>query len=485
MSRTIGGQTTWGSNGETWADTNPANPSGTTWADAAPLTDLQSRILDDPDTGQGQLVNTVSSGTIRFVVQVLNPTLATDSVWGTAAWGTGHWSSSVGAWEDLSCRVRLADWVSGVNGPLTKSQVGTATIVLENLDGLVSPLARSGHYTNGASSWLRTGALVRIGALVTGALTGGLPVTVPALGTFTPFFTGKIESSLDGLTEGVDAFVTLKLTETTALVGGVNPTDQQCNADRSLTSTIFEAMSASGWPFQTSLVVPNEDASVPSYPLSGGSSASRLDLLTDGMHWDYAADGRGRLFVTRRHFADADSGIVFANKPTGTQVPIEADGITPYSNVERLANDLTAATVATLNPIAREDARAVTKFGPITTAYGFPRNDLVLETDAQVTALLLRVLSLRAWDDLGIDTVQVDLDQDAVNLPYILTWLAGHARFGHGVTVAYSHPSGFTFTEYGIVEAQHHTVTPVGQPGSQLKWTATLSIGHAGTVGES
>lgn len=486
MSRTIGGQTTWGNNSETWAQVDPTlGPlTGSTWAVPALTTDLEARLLDDPSVGQGVSVGPVSSGTLRFVVQALNPTAATDSLWGTALWGTGVWSASVGAWQDLSARVRSVTWNNGTNGPNTKAVVGLATVVLENIDGAVSSWATTGAFIgNNSTSWIRTGLLIRFGVIRTAALAAGLP----ALDTFSAFFTGKVETAIEDTDpDQVDGWVTLTLTETTVDNATNLPPDQAVNDGRKLSATIMDTLTSASWPYQTALTVPGEDTVVPDATLTGSSAAARLDLLTDGMHWDWVADGRGRIIIVRRHLSDTDSGVTFANKPTGTQIP--AVKVTTYSSVERLINAATATRVASATPgapVTSEDTRSMARFGVITTAYGFPRSDLILQTDAEVLALNARVVGLRAWDDLGIATIGLDLDQDAVNLPAILTYLACRARESITFTVVYTHPSGAVITELVVVDGQTHTVTPMGAPGTQLKWTATLNTGHAGPTFES
>lgn len=482
MSRSIGGQTTWGSNGEKWANTIPAAGAlaGTSWAaPAQTTTDLAARLLDDPATTQGTQINTVSSGALRFVVQALNPNAGTDSEWGTALWGTGKWSASVGKWEDISCRARMVKWTQGAPAPNTKSVVGVSTITLENLDGAVSPWAKSGHYVGDSStSWIRSGLLVRFGVITTTALGAGLP----ALATFEPIYTGRIESISDFIDEDqIDAWIELTLTETTVDFGTASPTDQAVASTRVLTGAAFDAMVAAGWQYQTALVVPDEDAATCATTLQGGSSSQRIDLITDNLFWDWVADGRGRLELVRRHFAVADSGLTFANKPAVGQYP--ALNVVPFSNVERLLNTVTAQTV-TGAPVVEEDTRSQEKFGAIINGYGFPRTDLILGSDVLVGTLGQRVVSYLAWDDLGIGSFDLNLDMDPVNLPALMTYIAAHAREGIGFTVVYTHPSGAVLTDHVVIQQQTHTVTPQGAPGTQMLWTCTLATGHAGVTVE-
>lgn len=438
-------------------------------------------------TLRGQVVGPRASGGLRLVVEALNPTAASDSVWGTALWGSGTWSSSVGGWVDISSRVRQVDWNTGQNAPNTKAVVGVATITLENLDGAASPWATSGAFVgNGTStSWLRTGCLVRFGVVATTSLAAGLP----ALNTYSAFFTGKLENTTEETdADQTDAWVVLTLTETTVDFGSTTPNDQKVSNGRALSATVFESMVGAGWSYQTALTVPGEDTLVPDTTLQGNTSAGRIDLLTDGLHWDWLADGRGRLIIVKRHLSDTDSGIFFVNAPTSPFGPaytgLPAVAITTYSMVDRLLNQANGARVGG-GPVIAEDTRSMARFSTIVNGYGFPRNDLILQTDAEVATLGQRVIALRAWDDLGIATVTLDLDQDSVNLPAALTYVACRAREMITFTVVYTHPSGSVLTEAVVIDGQHHTITPVGAPGTQLKWTATLSTGHAGNTFES
>lgn len=493
VGRRIGGQTTWGSKGEVWANTDPTNPSGATWAQPLGETDMEQRLYDDPTAIMGVPIGPTVTGGLRLVVQVLNPTAAFDTTWGVALWGSSHWSSSVGNWVDVSNRVRSVEWTNGTSSPNTKSNVGSGKLVLENLDGLVSPWATSGAFVGlSSTSWVRTGLIVRWGVVKTGTVSPCLP----ALDSFSPFFTGKVEGTQETNTDNVDSVVTLTLVETTVDLGSFAPVDMPLDDGRALTSVIFEALLDAGWPYQTSLDVPVEEVNVPATTLSGsaagGSANARLDLLTDGMHWDFLADGRGRIIIVRRHlpgsgysFAGTCSHLInFANNPGANDTPV-AD-MTTYSTIERLINQVTGGTVGTGALTTVEDTRSMAHFGTIANGYGYPRTDLVLQTDANVRALGQRVISLRAWDDLGVDTISLDADQDPVNLPGLLTFIAARGREGFQFGATYTHPSGSVFNENVIVEGQTHSIVAVdGKIGAALKWTATLSVGHAGLTSET
>lgn len=460
----------------TWDSGTGTAPFGSTWAAEVQGTDLAARMLDDPTTLMGASLGPHASGGLRFVVQALNPDAGTDSEWDSALWDSGIWSASVGNWVDISSYVRGITWKQGQGQPSGRAVVGTSTITLANRDGVVSPWATSGPFVGGgARSWVRAGLIVRFGVIKTSTLAAGLPT----LATFSPFFTGKVDTTDEGTSDNTDAWVTITLVETTVDLATA-PADQPTESYRWLSETIYEALFASGWRYQTALTVPSEDTLVADTTLSGGSTTERLQLLADGEHWDIVADGRGRVIVVQRRIASSDSGVTFSNQPAGAELPMTQD-TTPYSSAERVINEPTAARVNG-GPVTLNDSASITQFGMITSLYGFPRNDLVLSADAAVTALIRRVLSLRAFDDLGIATINLDADMDAVNLPAVMTYIACRAREGISFNVRWVHPSLNQFFEAVVVEGQEHSLT---MQGGQAKWTSTLSVGHAGTTSGS
>jgi hypothetical protein len=327
---------------------------------------------------------------------------------------------------------------------------------------------------------MRTGLIIRWGVIMVSSI-GSLP----ALDFFSAFFTGKIEKIVENTSEWVDNWETLTLAETTSDLGAVTPADQATSSTRPLSSTILEALIASGWAYQTSLQVPNEDVFVGATTLSGGTSASRIDLLTDGMHWDFCANGRGQLEIVARHGADNEYTIpacTLSSTPSGSEMPVV--DVTTYSNVERVVNQIEAARVnaGVGDVVDAQDSNSMAQFGPVSTGYGFPRSDLVLVDDVAVTALLRRVISLRAWDDLGFDTVLLDADQDPVNMPAIMTFIACRGRDGVLALVDYTHPNGQILDEVVAFEGQTHSIVP---EGGQMKWTCTLHVGHSGATTKS
>ncbi len=465
--RTIGGLNLYGT----------ATYGLSTYSVLAPPSDLALRLLDDPALGDGVSVGPSCSGGLRFVIQALNPTPVGGAVYGTAVYGTAVYSSSAGAWQDITDTFRGGSWNNGQNSPTTKAIIGTSTLTFDNRNGAMSPWALSGPFVGGGNrSWLRAGLIIRFGVIKTSALAAGLP----ALDTFSAFFTGKLETVVDDTSENVDGWVTVTLAELPTEAGGVTPADQAVFNGRGLSPTIWDAIVGASWPYQTDLKVPTEDAVCGPSVLTGSTSLVRIGNLTDNMHWDVVADGRGRMMIVRRHLADSAAGVVFANYPSGTQLP--AVKILTYSSIERIIDQVIAARV-TAADVIREDTRAMDQFGTINTGYGFPRNDLVLQDDVQVAALAQRVISLRAWDDHGIESMDIDADNDPIRLPAVLAFLACRGREVISFDVVYTHPSGHVLTETVVIEGQTHNIVMV-EPGAAFKWTTTFKLGHSGVTTE-
>jgi hypothetical protein len=438
-----------------------------TWAAPAATSRLPGVLQEDPGSSDGVSIGSRALGSLRFVVEALDPNLGAGGRWGIARWGVDTWADTVGDWYDITSRVRGLTWTLGPNSPDALPQVGQATITLENIDGEASPWATSGVFVGADSRpWLRTGCLVRFGILCNDI------AHAPLLSAYNPFFTGRILSVDEDTSDNADAWVTLAITETTADLS-ITPPDMTTVAGRGLAATILAALGNAGYPFQTSLRVPDEDTTVGAVTLTGKSAKEQLDRLAAGLHWAVVADGRGVVECVRRGFAETDSGYTFSNAPTGGELPLI--DVKPYSNRERMLNQGNAARDGA-TPVTITDSASVQRFGFITDAYGFPRADLVLETDDEVRTLLRRVVSLYAWDDLGIDSVDIDADVDGfVRLPAALTYFAARGREGTAFRVRWVHPSGNTLNEFALVTTQKHAITMVG---SQLKWTASFGLEH-------
>lgn len=461
MTRTIGGQSLWGT--AVWSAAPGLEPFGSTWSVDDLVSDIEAVLSRDPDPSEGTSVGPGALGGLRFVVQALNPRLAGDALWDVALWNVDTWSASVGDWSDISDRVRGLSWNIGVESPSDPPRVGTGTITLENTDGEASPWATTGEFEGfGDRPWLRSGLLVRWGVIVTNS--DPLPA---ALEDFNAFFTGRVESVQEGTSENADAWVNLTIVETTAELAVTAP-DVPTLHGRTLSETFGAVLLAADWPYQTSLEVPSEDTLVDTTTLSGDTVAALLQRVADGLHWGLVADGRGRVALVRRHIAELDSGLTFSNDPSGDELPMI--DVTPYSNIERVINAVSASHVnGELQ--SRYDTASIAQFGIITERYDFPRDDLVLADSTKVVALLNRVLGLYADDDLGIEAVSLDMDMDAENLPAVMTYIAAYTRGAIAAHIRWVHPSGNEYSERITIESQHHSIT---KEGEQLKWLATL-----------
>lgn len=453
MSRTVGGQTLWGS----------ARWGVDTWASTTPQSTLMTRLLQDPATTTG--VPLKSGSNLRLVIEMLSPASASAATWGHAHWGVDHWPDTVGAWVDITNRVRGLSWTQGVTQPGARCEVGTGTATLNNLDGQVSPWASTGPFTLSGQSFVRSGLILRWGVINT------------TTAIYSPFFTGKVESTPESVSENVDSWVDLNVVELTADLATVPPPENVASG-RALSAVIGTVINDASWPYGLSYTAPDEDVDVCSALLADNSANERLQLLTGGMHWDFCADGRGQILVFQRHLSSHAMVATFANKPTGAQLPM-ADA-QPYSDISRVLNRVTGSVVGGVE-ITRNDSGSESRFGVITNGYGFPEDGLVLVDEDAVTALANRVLSLRAWDDHGIGSVNLDADM-STSLLSAMTDLACNARDGRPYGVVFTHPSGNVLTQTAVIEGQSHGITMMG---TQVKWTATLQVGHNGPVSES
>lgn len=306
-----------------------------------------------------------------------------------------------------------------------------------------------------------------------------LLVEFQAVASYSPFFTGKVEATPESVSANVDSWVDLTMVELRTDLGNVPPPETVVSG-RALTAVIWQVLADADWPYQLSYQAPDEDVDVCSALLQDTSANERLQLVTDSLHWDVCTDGRGQILVFRRHLSDEDVAYTFANKPEDTAGSLPIVGAAPYTNVERVLNSVTGAVVGGVQ-VQRDDARSQARFGVITTGYGFPHDGLVLIDQTAVAALAERVLSLHAWDDRGIASVQLDADMDEA-LYGALTDIACNARDGRPYGVVWTHPAGGSLTEVVGVEGQSHGIT---MEGEQVKWTATLQVGHSGTLSES
>lgn len=478
--RTVGDATNkWGSS--KWSGTAPDGPHNASWQ-SSDAESIESTILDvDPGSSEGASVGARAAGTLRLVVEALNPMAGGASLWGTAKWGhTDTWGGGVGEWVDISARVRGIHWEQGTQSPGDLASIATATLTLENLDGDASPWATTGDFAGaGSRTWLRSGLVVRFGILCNN-IAAAKTATGLTLHAFNPWFTGTVDTVADGTNEDADAYVTVECVELTSDLGTQPDTDIFTNDGEQLSGVLVQILEAVGWERQKGLQVPDDDVLTRSTTVTSEDRTSWevLQYACANRYWQPVANGRGRVQIVERRPAVADTGLVFANKPTGTQYPVPRDGITPYSSTERVLNTVQAAYLWG-DPQTEADSGSVRQFGAITDRFGFPRTDLFVATTADITSLQDKVLRQSAWDDLGIETVQLNADMDAVRLPAVLAFLGAYARDGYYFLVRWTHPSGRIFSEQCVVEGLVYDIVPAG---GQLSWTATLKTAHAGEV---
>ena len=484
MSRQIGGTSAYGTaTYGLWSYSNPSTP-------------FIEKMIDDPADDAGVLFGPSAPADMRFIVELLDPNAGGTVLYGTAVYGTDLYSDSVGDWVDVSDRVRGLSWRIGVSDPTQKASVGTGTISFDNRDGAMSPWAMSGDFFGPTRSWIRAGLIVRFGVLAptVGADDGGdrlIAAGVPDFtyeepGNFTPLFTGRVTDVSETMTENIDSQIDLVVAEssTDLAVGG----SANIPAGKEIGSAILGQLTHSGWLWQNTLTLPDDNATCQESVLIGGSVNSRVGLLADGLHWDIVPDTRGRMRVLRRRtkddarspgYHDGSGNLTYFSNYPDVDYP-ERPLVTaqPYTSDERIVNALSASR-AGADALELQDNNSIAQFGKVTDGYGFPRTDLVLETDEQVSSLLRRVLSLRAWGDYGIAAVELNADMDPVAMPAVLAFYAGPGRFETALGIRWVHPSGAELTDVYVIEGQSHNITP---QGDQLLWTATFQLGHAGPI---
>lgn len=417
-----------------------------------------------------------------LAVEVLDPYGAGGGLWSSggsdgAFWDVGTWGGA-GRWTDISSRVRGLEWRVGADQPGGRPRIGTASIELDNADALVSPWAAAGPFTDGVSSWLRTGCLLRLTISNT-----NLAGTV---GYGTTIYTGEIESVDEGSTATADAWVVLHLQEPLSRLARWNSLEQgQQGAHDSLFERVQRLLDGTdwlyGWAYHPTA------GHVPSHALSAtyqtttlaGERLAELYLTGDSAGVNIYSQTDGSILVNNP--LDAAATLTFSNAASGGELPL-AD-ITRYANNARLLNVAIGSRRTALPTDALPDPPAthaieigngpsISRFGRIDTGNGWPRLDLICESDSTVSAILNAVLAFRAADDQGIGSLELDADQQPATLYNALATL----RLFDVVDVRYVHPvaSAFSQTQHSYVEAMAHRVT---REGPALKWTATLELG--------
>lgn len=428
--------------------------------------------FSDPDRTVGVLMSPSDPFALMLSVQLCSPVGAGGAGWDQGVWGAASWTPpGPGRWVDVSDRARGLSWVRGADQPGGRPRVGTATLTLANVDGEVSPWATTGDFAT-TESWLRAGLYVRFG--VTRHSTSLTPHDA-----YLPFFAGVIDSMDEDSDSFVDGWVTLALTETTATlaqyeslalasaVGGFDGFEDRLN----------RLLDDASWPFGTDLsLYSNPGATYQGTTLSG-DRLTELYLTGDSVGKRILSNTRGQLAVADPFSGvglpgSTGSGIAFtgfSNDPGALELPCA--NVKPYATIERVLNVVSASRVGGAVQTATNPA-SIALYGPVTTGYGFPRNDLIIVEDSVVLAVVTEAVSQHQFDGLGIASIDVDADMSA-DLWYVLAWLATQGVEGAGqFSVRWIHPSGNEFKFLASLDSFTFGIT---MEGDQAKWTGTLS----------
>lgn len=439
-----------------------------------PVATLLDAFKQDPLRRDGApIINPESNVDGRLVVEALNPSPYDQATWNVSDWDEDTWAGP-GRWQDIAARVRSVAWSRGSESPLDRPRTGTATLVLDNRDGAASAWASGGEFSltiNGSpvgGTWLQPGTIVRIGAYFQTAT--ALDATPEY--EWLPFFTGTVETDQEGVTDFADSSVTLGLVELTAFLAGFDSAEQPSQgAGDTLAQRVARLLDQADWPADTAIEADSiGDQATFQATTMAQNRLGELDLVADSVGMRILAGSDGTLTFTAPYpDVDVTSDASFSNTPEGDELPVAS--VTPYASTDRIVNIAVAANAGSIEQAVR-DWPSIDEFGPFGPG---ARDDLILQSDDLLTEMLQRRVAAGATDSLGIESVELDADQDPVNLPLLMAQYAStglEAR--QPFNLRWVHPSTAVFPVALVIEGMTHTITPT-EPGAAMKWTATLS----------
>lgn len=428
---------------------------------------IEDAFTQEPTLGADPIISPKSATSGVLVVQAFNP-VASPNAWDTVNWTSGStpdtfWAGP-GGWQDIAPRTRGLSWSRGAESPLDRPRVGTAEVDLDNLDGEASPWATTGDFSTNVGtgaigpSWLLPGVLVRFGAVFDGE--------------WLPFFTGRIESLPEGSNDNTDAWVTLTLNEMTADLAAVDDPEQSpAGTSDTLDERLERLLTEANWISDYTIAAdPIGDVATYQATTLAQNRLTEIYLTADSTGMRVLAGSDGRLYMTSAFpLPDVLDDHVHSNFPEGSELPLVK--VTPYASTDRILNVAIAARVGSIE-LTEQDTYSVNKFGRFGNG---SRDDLIVEDDDVVRAVLRAQVANSAWDVQGVESVDVDMDQDPINLPAIM---AAYASTGLEVRQPFNlrwvHPSGAQLALQLVIEGMKHEITPTA-PGTAMKWTATLS----------
>lgn len=412
-------------------------------------------------------VRITSTAPERFVVQAFSPLQDGVWTWGVSKWGEGLWAGA-GTWQDLSTRVTALSVNRGANSPLDAPSAGHMTFTLLNNDGDASPwTTTSGDFSEptGAStfaSWLRSGTLVRCGVL--------------SGSTWQPIFTGLIQGLTENAVENTVATVDVAAVEYVQVLAdyvgaGVEPVGADDNLDDRVARLLADANWQAGYSIDTDPIGTLTGDTFTAFQATtmAGSRIAELQLTADSVGMRVLTDGSGKLRITSQQPDDAvTAAFTFSNLLLGSRLPI-VDAST-YASTDRIVNAVNYSRVDG-EPQQLADALSIQQYG----IHAVNREDLLLTQDAVVQLLVHEIITLRAWDEVGVESIVLDLDQDPARLPATFALLFSSALTDRTpFRVRWFHPSNNQFVEVVLLEGYSFSYQPLAANVAP-KWTATLS----------
>lgn len=412
-----------------------------------------------------------------------------DNTYVAAGWDGGKWDdANFMTWVDVTSRARGMEWTRGTSDPISEPEVGTASITLDNRDGLVSPWATSGPFAqpvDGSAVWDVSKWDVRVAGSNASLIRPNTPVRFGATDSgsnWLPFFTGFIETVTEDSSDNVDAWVTLGLVDVAATLAAIGSAQGNATSllvagnswvlmssgllqDAGFTSSLSSTFIGSGSLNSAPLQVPD--------PMANRLAAAQT-LMTSVNGFVIGGPDGFLYFVGGGVGGTIWSSQPFSNSPSGSNYPVVT--MTPYSSTDRLLNSVSGTRIGGTEQTIT-DTDSIKQFGVQANALGWPRTDLLLQNDSDVLTLVTLVLNEQSQDFLGISSIDIDCDQNPAQLYYVMAVFSAQALENqYQLIVNWKHPSSAVFAATLSIIGFTHSIT---MEGSQAKWTATLKTAKA------
>lgn len=384
------------------------------------------------------------------------------STWATGTWNTAKWSGRDVVWTDVSDYVRAISTSRERNRDTDTFPVGTATVVLSNVDARFTPANTSGPYASGGVTKVVPKVPIRIRA-TWNSVTYGV-------------FYGRVNSWRDDYPgQGKDCVTTVTCTDVLAdlavidLAALVAPE----GAGELAGARISRILNSSGWAFGTDI---NAGGIATCQGTSLGENA--LDMVQK------AAESDGGVV-----FADQDGDLTFqdgyyptgarSSRATTAQITFgsgvgEVKFLEPVLTYDDtlIFNDCTS-TINGGNPERTTDADSISLYG----RRSLSRTELVSQTDAQAKVLAdLDILRFADPEYRVAGVTVVPASSPAAYWP-----LALDSRFGDYCVAKVPTPSGITITRDVAVSGTSHNITSEG--GWVIRYAFTSLTPYKGTWG--